>query len=261
MSILDEILATKRRELARAQESEDARSLGARAEACEDPTRDLRGALREGPRPRVVAEIKRRSPSRGLIRPDLDPEAVAEAYAAAGAAAISVLTDASYFGGEPSLLRRVRGRVGLPLLRKDFLVDPYQVDESRVLGADAILLIVAALEPPALRLLLRRAGDLALAALVEVHNETELDTALAAGADLVGINNRNLRTFEVDLGVTERLAPKVPEGVIVVAESGVFRYEEVRRAEAAGAHAVLVGEALMRERDVGHALRKLRGTT
>jgi indole-3-glycerol phosphate synthase len=209
----------------------------------------------------VIAEIKRRSPSKGEIRPDFDAVACARAYAAAGAAAISVLTDARYFGGSLELLAQVRSAVSLPLLRKDFVVDAYQLDEARVAGADAVLLIAAALDPRSLRELREHAEGLALDALVEVHDEQELEAALAAGADLIGINNRDLRSFEVDLGVSERLAGKVPKGCVVVSESGIFRPEDWERLEAAGAHAFLVGEALMRESDVGAALRRLRRET
>jgi indole-3-glycerol phosphate synthase len=168
------------------------------------------------------------------------------------------LTDERYFGGSLALLSQVREAVSLPLLRKDFILDAYQVDEARVYGADAVLLIAAALDPSALRSLAAHAEAIGLDALVEVHDERELEAALAAGADLIGINNRNLRTFEVDLGVTERLAGKLPEGCVVVSESGIFTSRDWERLEAAGAHAFLVGEALMRESDVGAALRRLR---
>jgi indole-3-glycerol phosphate synthase len=220
--------------------------------------RGFRRALESAPRPRVIAEIKRRSPSRGEIRADFDAAACARAYAGAGAAALSVLTDERYFGGSLAVLAQVREAVSLPLLRKDFIVDAYQVDEARVHGADAVLLIAAALDPGALRGLAAHAEAIGLDALVEVHDERELEAALAAGADLIGINNRDLRTFEVDLGVTERLAGKLPEGCVVVSESGIFTARDWERLEAAGAHAFLVGEALMRESDVGAALRRLR---
>ena len=262
MTILDEILATKRDEVAAAKRREAPAALRVRAEACAEPTRGFRAALASGPRPRVVAELKRRSPSKGEIRPDFDPVGCAKAYAEAGAAAISVLTDSQYFGGELSLLATVRREVALPLLRKDFLVDAYQVDEARVAGADAVLLIVRALDAVQLRDLREHAAALGLDALVEVHDEREVDAALAAGADLVGVNNRDLATFHTDLATTERLAkPLVDAGVVVVGESGIFTHDDVRRLEAAGAHAVLVGEALMREPDVGLALARLRGTT
>lgn len=259
-NVLDEILAHKRIEVEEAKRRASPGAMRARAEARqrEEPTRGFRAALASGPRPRVVAELKRRSPSRGVIRPDFDAVGCAKAYAEAGAAALSVLTDAAYFGGDLSLLEAVRSAVALPLLRKDFVVDAYQVDEARAHGADAVLLIARALSPEALAALRARAAELGLDALVEVHDEAELAAALAAGADLVGINNRDLATFETDLAVTERLAPGL-SGIVVVGESGIFTHDDVQRLEAAGAHAVLVGEALMREPDVGRALARLRG--
>ncbi len=259
MTILDEILARKRRDLDAARECLAPEDLAAQAEAAAYAPRGLRAALRDGPRPRVIAELKRRSPSKGVIRPDFDPVACAKDYAQAGAAAISVLTDGPYFGGSLADLGAVRAAVELPLLRKDFLIDSYQIDEARVAGADAVLLIVAALTPDFLARLRGRAAERGLDALVEVHDEGELEVALAAGADLVGINNRDLRSFQVDLATSERLAGRVPEGVVVVAESGIFEAADVARLEAAGAHAVLVGESLMRAADVGAALRRLRG--
>lgn len=259
MNVLDRILATKREEVAAAQARVPAAALARQAESLREPTRGFRRALAEGPRPRVVAELKRRSPSKGEIRPDFDPLACAKAYADAGAAAISVLTDEQYFGGSLAYLGLVRRQVGVPLLRKDFLIDAYQVDEARVAGADAVLLIARALDPDRLRALRERAAALGLDALVEVHDEAEVEQALAAGADLVGVNNRDLATFTTDLATTERLAPRLAAaGVVIVAESGIFTHDDVRRLEAAGAHAVLVGEALMREPDVGRALASLR---
>jgi indole-3-glycerol phosphate synthase len=258
VSFLAEILEHKRRELALARERCPAQALAKRARECQVAPRGFRRALASGERPRVVAEIKRRSPSKGEIRPDFDAVACAKAYAAGGAAAISVLTDAHYFGGSLELLAQVRAAVALPLLRKDFILEAYQVDEARVHGADAVLLIAAALAPRELRELREHAEALGLDALVEVHDERELATALAAGSDLIGINNRDLRSFAVDLGVSERLAGKLPEGCIGVAESGIFTPSDWQRLEAAGAQAFLVGEALMREPDVEAALRRLR---
>jgi indole-3-glycerol phosphate synthase len=258
VSFLAEILEHKRRELTLARERQPGDALARRARTLAEAPRGFRRALESGERPRVIAEIKRRSPSKGEIRPDFDAVACARAYASSGAAAISVLTDARYFGGSLEMLAQVREAVSLPLLRKDFIVDAYQVDEARVYGADAVLLIAAALDGGALRGLAAHAEALGLDALVEVHDERELEAALAAGADLIGINNRDLHTFEVDLGVTERLAGKLPEGCIGVAESGIFTPRDWERLEAAGAHAFLVGEALMRESDVGAALRRLR---
>ena len=260
-TILDEILAHKHTELAAAQAKLEPAELARQAEAVAEQPRGFRRALETAPEPRIIAEVKRRSPSRGEIRPDLDPVECARAYAAGGAAALSVLTDAHYFGGDLGYLAQIRAAVELPLLRKDFLVDVYQVDEARVAGADAVLLIVAALEPSALARLLERSRELGLDSLVEVHDAAELDTAVAAGADLLGINNRDLRTFETDLGVAEALAPCVPAGSLVVAESGIFGPDDVARLTAAGAHGFLVGESLMREQDVTTALERLRRTT
>ena len=258
MSILDEILEHKRAELVRARRRTPPERLADQVGAVSRPVRSLRRALLEAPSPRVIAEIKRRSPSKGELRADFDPQAIAKAYADGGAAAISVLTDERFFGGHLDFLRQVRAVVDLPLLRKDFLIDEYQVDEARVAGADAVLLIVAALSAERLVALLERAEARGLDALVEVHDEGELATALAAGARLVGINNRDLRTFEVDLATTETLAPRVGAGRVVVAESGIFTRADLHRVEAAGAHAGLVGEALMRTPDPGEALRALR---
>jgi len=262
VSVLDEILAHKRRELAQAMRELPAGVLAARAREAPSAPRGFREALAHGPRPRIVAEIKRRSPSRGEIRADFDPQACAKAYAEAGAAAISVLTDERFFGGSLDHLSLVRASATLPILRKDFVVDAYQIDEARWRGADAVLLIAAAFAPERrvaeLAGLRARARALGVDALVEVHDEVELEAALAAGADLVGVNNRDLRSFAVDLATTERLAALVPEGVVLVAESGIHTAGDVARLEAAGADAFLVGEALMREADLGAALRQLR---
>jgi len=206
----------------------------------------------------VIAEVKRRSPSRGEIRASFDPVACARAYSEGGAAAISVLTDETFFGGHLDYLAAVRGAAPMPLLRKDFVIDAYQIDEARVAGADAVLLIAAALGPDELVALRERAEALGLCALVEVHDELELAVALDSGARVIGINNRDLRTFHTDLAVTERLAPRVPEGVVVVAESGIFTRTDMARLAASGAHAFLVGESLMREADMAGALRRLR---
>ncbi|MCC6640900.1 MAG: indole-3-glycerol phosphate synthase TrpC [Deltaproteobacteria bacterium] len=258
MTILDEIVAHKRSEIAAARLHEPDAVLAARAEAVSDPTRGLRRSIETGTPPRIIAEIKRRSPSRGEIRSDFDPAAIAKDYLEGGAAALSVLTDEHYFGGRIEYLATARAAASLPILRKDFIVESRQIDEARVAGADAVLLIVAALAPRALEALHGRALAVGLDVLVEVHDEAELDTALAAGAKLVGINNRDLRSFAVDLGVTERLAPRAPQDVVIVAESGIMTSADVRRLSAAGARAFLVGESLMREPDPGLALRRLR---
>jgi indole-3-glycerol phosphate synthase len=262
MSILEEILARKRVEVSDARERVAAHSLASAAEACRESTRGFRTALERGARPRIIAELKPRSPSRGVIRADFDPVTCAKAYFEGGAAALSVLTDNHYFGGELATLEVVRRAVPLPLLRKDFVVDSYQIDEARVAGADAVLLIVAGFSGSdsvaEISRLRDRADQLGLDALVEVHDDREFEIAIECGADLIGVNNRDLGTFEVDLGISERLAGRAPDGVVVVAESGIFTAEDVARLESAGADALLVGEALMREPDLGLALRELR---
>jgi indole-3-glycerol phosphate synthase len=259
VTILDEILATKREEVAAAQRRESAEALAARARAVARRPVSLRAALEADGGVRVIAEIKRKSPSKGEIRRDFDPVALARAYTEAGAAAISVLTDEHYFGGSLAVLEAVRAVTPLPLLRKDFVIDAYQIDEARVAGADAVLLIVAALAPDQLARFAAHAGRLGLEVLVEVHGEAELELALAGGATLIGVNNRDLRTFHTDLAVTERLAPRAAGRALVVAESGIFGLADVQRLARSGARGYLVGESLMREADVGLALRKLRG--
>jgi indole-3-glycerol phosphate synthase len=258
VTILAEILAHKRVELEQAMRRAPPADLARRA-ASQPPARGFRRALL-GPGLHVIAELKRRSPSKGEIRRDFDPVAIAKAYEAGGAAALSVLTDEHFFGGSLAVLEAVRAATPLPLLRKDFVIDAYQIDEARVAGADAVLLIVAVLAPAELERLRAHAVGLGLDVLVEVHDEAELDAAKGAGADLIGINNRDLETFVTDLGVTERLARRVPQGALVVAESGIFGPEDVARLQRAGASAFLVGESLMREPDPGLALRRLLGT-
>jgi indole-3-glycerol phosphate synthase len=259
VSILDDILAHKAMELADAKARVPPDEMERAAAKRREPVRELRRALVDGESPAVIAEIKRRSPSRGELRPDFDPVACARCYAEAGAAALSVLTDRHFFGGELAFLEAIRAEVALPILRKDFLIDPYQVDESHARGADAVLLIVAALGASRLQALLDRARKRGLGALVEVHDESELEIALAAGASLVGVNHRDLRTFEIDLGLTTRLAPRVPPEALLVAESGIFTHDHIEQLRSAGAQAFLVGESLMREPQLGPALRSLRG--
>jgi indole-3-glycerol phosphate synthase len=204
-----------------------------------------------------VAEIKRASPSQGVIRSDFDPVKIAVDFAANGASALSVLTEERFFRGSLDYLERIRTRVSVPLLRKDFTLDEYQLLEARSFGADAALLIVALLDPALLKDLIAQAAALALDALVEVHTESELECALAAGARLVGINNRDLKTFEVKLETTERLLPLVPPGVIAVCESGFHNVEQLEKIEALGGHVFLIGEALMRAPDPGARLKEL----
>ena len=259
MTILDTILERKVEEVEEAKKQVAPDQMRTAAEAA-PLTRGFGRALRCAEAPAIIAEIKRRSPSKGLIRSDFDPVSIARAYQQGGAAAISVLTDQSFFGGELGFLSQVRESVSLPLLRKDFLIDPYQVDEARVSGADAILLIVAALPGNVLKALHDRALALGLDALVEVHDESELDQALAVGARLVGVNNRDLRTFEVDLAVSERVAARLGRDseALLVAESGILGPQDIQRLSAAGARAYLVGESLMRQSDVRKALEEMR---
>jgi indole-3-glycerol phosphate synthase len=258
-TVLDQILARKVEEVARARAAVPDRELAVRLKDAPPPRAFEAGlSLRGGPA-RVIAEVKRRSPSAGAIDAGLDAPAQARRYAAAGAAAVSVLTDGPGFGGSLDDLRAVRAAVEVPLLRKDFVVDRYQLLEARAAGADAALLIVAALPAEALRRLLGDCAELGLAALVEVHDEAEVDVALAAGARIVGVNNRDLRTFAVDLATSERLLPRFPAGVRGVAESGVRTAEDAARLRRAGAANLLVGEALVRAPDPGALLRAMTG--
>jgi indole-3-glycerol phosphate synthase len=208
--------------------------------------------------PRVIAECKRRSPSKGILRDQYDPAAHARAYEQAGAAAISVLTEPTFFDGAPDHLRAVRAAVGIPVLRKDFVVTEYQLVEAAALGADAALLIVGALEQDALSSLLRASERLGLAALVEVHDGTELRRAIDAGARVVGVNSRNLRTLAVNFHVLDEIAAQLPAGLTAVAESGIRTRSDLDRLSAAGYHAFLVGERLIAQPDPGAALRELR---
>jgi len=241
--ILDEILAHKATELAARKAHEPESSVAARVAAAPPPL-DFRAAL-HGPDLSVIAEVKRSSPARGALRLDMDAERVAADYAAAGAAAISVLTDERYFRGLDADLVAVRQRVQVPLLRKDFVIDPYQVYEARALGADAVLLIVRALERRQIDELGRVAAGLGMAALVEVHTADELALAADIGATLIGINNRDLTTMTVDLETTARLLPLAPPGATMVSESGIKSPDDVRGLRQLGVDAVLVGEALV----------------
>jgi indole-3-glycerol phosphate synthase len=257
--VLAEICAVKREHVARCKTARPETEM--RALAAESlPVRPFAAALeREATVGRygLITEIKKASPSRGLIRADFDPASLAHAYQAGGSTCLSVLTDAPYFQGADKHLQAARAACTLPVLRKDFIVDPYQVFESRVLGADCILLIMAALEDGKARELAAIAAGLGLDVLVEVHDRAELDRALRLDVRLVGINNRNLKTLKVDLGTTESLAPSVPPGRLIVGESGIYDPADLDRLAAAGARCFLVGESLMREKDVAAAVRRL----
>jgi indole-3-glycerol phosphate synthase len=207
----------------------------------------------------IIAEVKKASPSKGLICPNFHPAQIARQYEAAGADAISVLTEEAFFQGSSDVLRKVRESVSLPVLRKDFIIDSYQIFESRAMGADAILLIASLLEAEKLAEYKKIADSLGLACLMEAHNETELERVLEAGAEIVGINNRNLSNFHVDLGTTARLAQLVPEQCVLVSESGFQKRADVLLAEQAGADAVLIGETLMRSSNPSAKLREMRG--
>ena len=257
--ILERILATKREEVARGKAAVPLAEFERRARAAAPP-RDFVGAMRAkiaAGGSAVIAEVKRASPSKGLLRDPFDPAAIARSYAAGGAACLSVLTDVQYFQGSPDHLAAARGACALPVLRKDFMIDPWQVFEARAMGADCILLIVAALDLSTMVALEALATDLGMAVLVEVHGAEELDAALRLRTPLVGVNNRNLRTFETRLETTLSLLPAIPAGRIAVTESGILTSCDVVRMRAAGIHAFLVGEAFMRAPDPGQALAGL----
>lgn len=251
MSILERILAVKRAEIAAAKDSQV--EIKARAAP---PPRDFVAALR-AKQPAVIAEIKRASPSKGLLRSDFDPAAIAKSYEKGGAACMSVLTDKEFFQGAPEHLSAARAACSLPALRKDFLIDPYQVFESRALGADCVLLIAACLEGSEMRELETLSHGLGMAVLVEVHDAAELDLALRLKTPLIGINNRNLRSFETCLETTLDLLPRIPPDRLVITESGIVSKRDVTRMRAEGVHAFLVGEAFMRAADPGAELKKL----
>ena len=261
MYILDTIAAYKRDEVARAKAAISPAEIITCARAA-DPVRGFKAALltaRIENRFGLVAEIKKASPSRGLIRPDFDPPVLAQAYAAGGATCLSVLTDTPSFQGAPEFLSAAREACDLPVLRKDFMLEPYQVAEARAWGADAILIILAMVDDATAAALFATARSFGMDALVEVHNGDELDRALVLGADMIGINNRDLKTFVTDVGVTLSLAPRVPAGKLVVAESGLATRADLDHLAKAGVTTVLIGETLMRQDDVAAATRSLIG--
>lgn len=256
MTILDNILAHKRGELAARQQAAPLAQIQAQARQA-PPPRDLIAALRQTRSPALIAEVKRASPSRGLLAPDLDPPQMARLYERSGAAAVSVLTDERFFRGHLDHLRAVRQAVGLPVLRKDFVFDPYQVYEARAAGADAVLLIAALLNDDDLQMLHQLANDLSMAAMIEVHDEAELERALRVEPRLIGINNRDLRTFQVHLDTTARLRPRIPTGITVVAESGIHTRADAARMAQLGIDAILVGEALVTAPDAAAKVYEL----
>ena len=257
--ILNRIVAVKREEIAAARRRRDGLSLRRDAEQL-GGQRDFVGALRArlaAGQAAVIAEVKKASPSKGVLRADFRPAEIAASYAAGGAACLSVLTDESFFQGSAAYLEAARAACTLPVIRKDFIVDAYQVDEARAMGADCILLIAACLDPGLMRELEAQALALGMAVLVEVHDGAELDRALRLHTPLVGINNRNLRSFEVNLDTTLGLLPEVPPERLLVTESGILARADVLRMRSAGVHAFLVGEAFMRADDPGAALAAL----
>jgi indole-3-glycerol phosphate synthase len=257
--ILQRILARKREEVA-TRKARVPRALLESQVAHAPPLRPFADAIAANIRaglPAVIAEVKKASPSKGVIRPQFDPAAIARSYAAGGAACLSVLTDVDFFQGDDAYLQQARAACALPVLRKDFVIDPYQVIEARVLGADCILLIVAALDDMRMVELADLAADLGMDVLVEVHDIDELERALQVPARLLGINNRNLRTFEVSLETTLALRGAVPRDRILVTESGIASPADVQRMRASGVDAFLVGEAFMREAEPGAGLRRL----
>jgi indole-3-glycerol phosphate synthase len=257
--ILQRILARKREEIQARRSRVDERELVARAAAA-GPARGFAAALRTriaAGSAAVIAEVKKASPSKGVMRPDFRPDEIARSYAAGGATCLSVLTDVDFFQGDDAYLQQARAACALPVLRKDFTIDRYQVYEARALGADCILLIVAALDDARLRDMAVLARELGMDVLIEVHDAAELDRALATDAALIGINNRNLRTFETRLQTTLDLRPRVPAERLLVTESGIATAEDVALMRSAGVHAFLVGEAFMRAEDPGAELRRL----
>jgi indole-3-glycerol phosphate synthase len=256
-SILEKIVTVKRKEVAERKQTRPLPDLAA-AIRTKPPARDFRRAL-QGSACAIIAEVKRRSPSRGLLRADFDPVRIAAEYEQNGAAAVSVLTDEIFFGGSDAILSAIRAAITLPVLRKEFIIDPYQIHETRAIGADALLLIAAILTEVQLREYRELAASLGLAALVEVRDGTELEKALGAGAEIIGINNRDLKTFQTDLQTTLALAPLIPADRIAVSESGIRSRQDIETLTKAGISAFLIGETLIAAPEIGPKLEELLG--
>lgn len=256
--MLDEIIAHKRAEVERAKQTLPLAELQRRL-THHQRERDFGAALKQPGKLALIAELKRQSPSRGVLRERFEPVSIAQTYQECGAAALSVLTDTRYFGGQISFLRDVKDFTELPILRKDFIIDEYQIYESAQAAADAILLIVRLLTPQVLRSFMTTADTLQLDVLAEVHNEAELDTALAAGCRIIGINHRDLDTLTIDPTLSQRLAPRVPKTCTIVAESGLHTRADVERVQRLGVDAVLIGEAFMDAPDIAAKVRELMG--
>lgn len=260
--ILDQILAVKKEEVAAARAAMSLEDLRARVSDVEDVPRGFKRALRaavDSGWTALIAEVKKGSPSKGVIRADFDPLAIAEIYQQHGATCLSVLTDQQFFLGHLRYLSLIREQVSLPLLRKDFICDPYQIYEARVYGADAVLLIAAMLSASQLQDYSGVARELGLDVLLETHDESEVEAALQTDCDLIGVNNRNLKTFATDLATTARLAKLIPSSRLIVAESGIHSRADIETLQQRGARAFLVGESLMREGDIGAKLQELLG--
>ena len=254
--ILDDIAVYRRQQLEREKSAVSFDEMKRAAEKISSPCKDFAGALKaEGIS--VIAEVKKASPSKGVIQPDFDPVATALQYEKAGARAVSCLTEEHYFQGSSKYLQMIRENISLPILRKDFIIDPYQIYEAKCIGADAVLLIAAMLNTETMKEYLKIAQSLDLAVLAESHCEEELDSVLDTGCEIIGINNRNLKTFEVSLETTVRLAQRVPKGYTVVSESGIKDNSDIQLLRSCGADAVLIGETLMRSGDIGPSMREL----
>ncbi len=258
-NILEKIVAAKRKEVEEAIRQRPLRDLMKAADSAV-PARDFLAPLKSGPPIRLIAEVKKASPSKGVIRQDFDPVAIAKAYELSGASCISVLTDAPFFQGSLEYLSAIRNAVNIPLLRKDFIIHPYQIFEARAHGADAVLLIAECLNRQELKGLHQLTRDLGMHALIEIYLTSNLDNALSTGTELIGVNNRDLNTFEVDLQRTIRLRKQIPAHLVLVGESGITTRDDAQKLQESNVQAMLVGESLMRQSDIAGAVHALLGT-